>query len=70
VRVWQVTEHDNQLRFYWFATKGEAEQHRRDWEPPFDGATCEVDGIDVGTGRKGIVDAMNHVITLTCFNEG
>jgi hypothetical protein len=33
MKIWQATEHDNQLRFYWFATKSEAMAHKRAWEP-------------------------------------
>lgn len=75
MRVWQVTENDTQLRFYWFQTRKEADAHvaeyRREMkEAGHDFATADVEPVYFGHGRKGIVDALNSVITLTCFNEG
>lgn len=68
MKIWQVVENDTQIRFYWYATKKEALAH--EYDPPFEGATCEITSIDCKNTRAGIAEAMNFVISLTCFNEG
>jgi hypothetical protein len=73
VRIWQVTEYDNAMKFYWFATRREAMEHKRayDADKPSPDATCEVEPVRrrISPTRIGIADAMNWVISLTCFNE-
>lgn len=46
MKIWQVTENDNQIRFYWFASKKEAMAHKRSYEPPFKGADCDITSIE------------------------
>lgn len=76
IRVWQVTRNDTQLRFDWFVTKKEADafvrETKQDWkdEEYGDNYTIDVKQVEFETGRKGLVDALNGVITMTCFNEG
>ena len=72
MRIWQATEHDYQMRFYWFATKKEALAHKRAYNPPphWESGSCEVESIDVSTTRAGIVKAMNWIMDMTCYNDG
>ena len=70
MRIWQVSEHDRGTRFYWFATKREAEAHAaraRADNPNAD--VIDIRPFDVAPGRAGAAEAMNFVISLTCFNE-
>jgi hypothetical protein len=76
MKIWQVTRNDTQTRFDWFVTKKEAEQFvtqaRADYkhEEYGDDAIIEMESVEVEATRAGIVKALNHVISLTCFNEG
>ena len=76
MRIWQVMRNDTQTRFDWFTTKREAEKFirecRKDYRDEEYGAKAiiELAPFEVEPTRAGIVNAMNHVITLTCFNEG
>jgi hypothetical protein len=69
MKIWHVIENDHQVRFYWFSTKREALAHKREYDADGVGS-CEIEKLTVRTNRAGIVSALNHVISLTCFNEG
>jgi hypothetical protein len=71
MKIWLVTENDSQIRFYFFATKKEADAHAHEYRkgaPAFGAATVEPQ--EFSTGRIGLVDALNQVIRLTGFNGG
>jgi hypothetical protein len=68
--IYEVVESDNQIRFYYFATKREAMKHQKDYDAPFDGAACEVNPMQVKLTKAGVVAELNHLMTKTCFNEG
>lgn len=68
--VWQVTENDTQIRFYWFRTKAEAEVHAKEYTRDNPEYQAEIEPVEFDANRKGITDALNWVINLTCFNEG
>jgi hypothetical protein len=74
-KVWRVYLQDTQSRYYWFETKKEADAYAQecrrenDLEDP-EKADVTVDSEDFETTRKGLVKALNYVISLTCFNEG
>lgn len=68
--IYTVTEHDHMMRFYWYATKREAEKHRREWKPSSDDDTCEIDTVEFPISKAGVVAALNYVVGLTCLNEG
>lgn len=73
MKVWEVMENDTQVRFYWYETRKEARHHRaqflRDRENP--DHICNISPVEFrGPPRKALAEAMNHVITITCFNEG
>jgi len=80
MKIWQVTTNDTQLRLYWFATKAEADRHAREYrkesieearqENGWKHWHVEVEAIEVEPTRAGIAEALNHVISMTCFNEG
>jgi hypothetical protein len=72
MRVWEVTESDYQMRFFWYATKKEALAHRRAYQQPegWEHGDCTIRSTDFKAGRAGLVEALNWVIELTCFNEG
>jgi len=70
MKIWQVTTNDTQLRFYWYATKREADAHARKYKKENPGDTAEVEPCNFPAGRVGVVKAMNWVISMTCFNEG
>lgn len=79
MRIWEVVENDTQIRFYFYATKKEAQDHyyrvreenreHRKNDPQFSG-TVHIDDHSFPRGRTGLVKAMNWVITMTCFNDG
>lgn len=68
--IYEVVEHDFMLRFYFYATKREALDHVRKFEPAFDGATCEIRPLKVEITKRGMVEELNFLIEKTCFNEG
>lgn len=75
MKIWQVTENDNQMRFYWFATKKQADAHASQYRKEMieKGDTtlfAEVEPLNVKPTREGIARALNNVISMTCFNEG
>lgn len=70
MKVWEVAEHDHMVRFFWFATKKEAIAHKRKALLESPDANIVISTTEFPATRQGIVDAMNWVITLTCFNEG
>jgi len=74
MKIWQVTTNDTQLRLYWFATKAEADRHAREYrKESIEGGKywhVDVEAIEVEPTRAGIAEALNHVISVTCFNEG
>jgi len=73
--IYRIHEHDYMTRFYFYATKAEAEKHVREYDGAdgFDlehGAMCELEAIEVKPTRAGIAAALNDLMDLTCFNEG
>jgi hypothetical protein len=73
MKVWEVTEHDTQLRFYWYETIKEARHHRAEFmkERENPDHTCEISEVEfTGSPKQVVVRAMNYVIKATCFNEG
>jgi hypothetical protein len=70
MKIWQVTENDQQLRLYWYATKKEAQAHAAQYAKDVPDGMVDIDAMNVGTNKHGIVRALNAVISFTCFNEG
>jgi hypothetical protein len=74
-KIWRVYLQDTKSRYYWFETKKEAEvfaqkcRLKNDMENPKD-AIVKVSAEEFDTSRKGLTEAMNYVISITCFNEG
>jgi hypothetical protein len=73
VKIWKTTEHDSAMAFYFFPTKAAAEASAREYRAAQVGeeypGTVEVSSFDVEPTRAGIAEAMNWLITFTCFNE-
>jgi hypothetical protein len=70
MKIWQVSENDTQIRFYWFATRKEADVHARNYANDTPGHLAKIEPIEFDSGRTGLVKALNWVISMTCFNEG
>lgn len=73
-KVYRVMVYDNMIRHYHFATKREAKVFARDWskENNADGefGVPEIDTLTVSLNARGIADALDDFISLTCANEG
>jgi hypothetical protein len=76
MKIYEVVENDVQMRFYFFPTKKAARAHVREYyrniDPEYghEGASAVIGTVDVKATRVGIADALNWLMTRTCFNEG
>ena len=74
-KVYRVDCYDYMMRINYFATKGEAAAFSRQWlkeakADDYPDATCEVEAVTVPLNAAGIADALNHLLSSTCHNEG
>ena len=73
-KVYRVMVQDHMVRHYHFATKGKAKAFGREWtkenDPDGEFGAPEIDIVTVPLNAKGIAEALDDFIGMTCANEG
>lgn len=73
-KIYRVMTQDHMIRHHHFATKREAQAFAREWakesNPDGDFGAPEIDTITVELNARGIAQALDDFIDLTCANEG
>jgi hypothetical protein len=68
-KVYRVTTYDEMLRHYHFPTKSAAKAFVRQCAPDH-GDGPEIDTLVVPLNARGIAEALDDFIAITCANEG
>lgn len=70
--IYRVTAMDHMIRHWHFATKAEAKDFARQWKKD-EGAEYDLPDIEpvtVTMNARGIAQALDDFINMTCANEG
>jgi hypothetical protein len=68
--VYRVTAYADFPRYWHFATKGEAQKRIRELRRDDPEETPDLDAITVTLNARGVAEALDGFISLTCANEG
>ena len=73
-KVYRVVAQDYMIRHWHFPTLGGAQAFAREWikdnDPDGEHGPPEIDVLVVPLNAKGIAQALNNFIDMTCANEG
>jgi hypothetical protein len=72
MKIYKLSVQTHMYRYYFFATKKEAEARRRELRSDTDEKVhdADIDELEFPANRKGVAELLNDFVAQTCMNEG